>query len=282
MIRALQPFLAALRAARPPPDEAALTEVLYQQWFIDWRAPADLGAQASGDDRFVAALMGAAGTDTWLSPGWTVTGRVGGNAFVSDGAVQLYVDAAREVSPRNPREGAKVAVRLPCARGCATPGFFLLVSRAGRAPAVHDKLYLHLTPQGGTAVVERLRRLDARFEVKVANSAAAYGRRDSGVVYVDPAHRPKVARALLALSNARPHLFGARVPPMTSRLGRGISFAESHPDDGEGSFGEERCRLVARALLSARKGGALGPHLRAVFFRAGVDPAEPWLRASKA
>lgn len=281
MIRALRPFLTALRAARRPPTEAALTEVLYQQWFIDWRAPADLSAQAAGDDRFVAALMGAAGADTWLAPGWTVTGRVGRNAFVSDGAVQLYVDAFTELSPRNPPAGADVRVRLPCARGCATPGFFLLVSRAGRAPAVHDKLYLHLTPRGGTAVVERLRRLDARFEAKVANAAAAYGRCDSGVVYVDPAHRPKVARALLALSKEQPRLFGARVPPMTLPLGRGISVAESHPDDGEGSFGEERCRLVARALLLARTGGALEAHLRDVFFRAGLDPAAAWLRASK-
>jgi len=281
MRRSLKPHLAAVLAARRAPSEAELTEALYQRWFIDWRPPSDLTAQASGDDRFVAELGRRAGADTWLAPGWRVTSRAGPMAFVSDDLVQLYVDAHQALSPRDPKVGATVALRLPCARACATPGFFLLVSQLGRAPAVHDKLYLHLTSAGGRAVIGRLRALAARFEVKVANAPEAYGRRDSGVVYVDPAHRDRVVRALRPLA-AQPKLFNARVPPMTRRLGRGLALAEPDLVDGErpGSFGEERCRLVARALLRSRAGaGALEPYLSETFREAGVEPDAPWQRS---
>lgn len=279
MIRGLARWLAAARTSNV--SEAVLTEALYQQWFIDWRAPADLSAQAAGDDHFTARLAHAAGPGTFWDPGWRVTGRTPTHAFVTDGAVQLFADARREVSPKDPRTGADVKLKLPCARGCATPGFFLLVSPLGRAPRVHDKLYLNLTPKGGEAVVRALRGLKARFEVKVANAPGAYGRRDSGVVYVDPAHRLAVAHALLRWSR-RPGLFRAQVPPMTLRLGRGIAAAESHPSDGEGSFGEERCRLVARALqAAARDARPLAHHLRAVFGAAGLDASAPWARTAR-
>jgi hypothetical protein len=281
MITSLRTHLAEVRAARHAPSEEDLTELLYQRWFIAWRAPVDLTHQASGDDRFVAELSAVAGDDTWFAPGWTVTARSGPRAFVTDDHVQLYVDASSELWPADPAVGAAVHLRMPCARACATPGFFLLVSRLGRAPEVHDKLYLHLTKAGGRAVIARLRTVNAKFEVKVANAPDAYGRRDSGVVYVDPASRKRVVRALLPLS-AKPSLFRAEVPPMTKRLGRGLGLAEPDAVDGArpASFGEERCRIVARALLRSRAAGSLERYLPEALREAGLDPDAPWKRAT--
>lgn len=269
----LKKFFEWVRTARRAPPEEEITEALYQRWFIDWRAPIDLTAQASGDERCVAELSALAGDDTFLAPDWIVTAREGRMAFVSDDHVQLYVDAHRELSPRNPEVGAVVRLRLPCARGCATPGFFLLVSRQGRAPARHDKLYLNLTRAGGRAVIARLRRLDARFEVKVANAPGAYGRRDSGVVYFDPAHRDRLLRALRPLSK-QPKLFKSKVPPMTKQLGRGLAIVET--DASPTSFGEDRCRVIARGLLRGRAKGSLEPSLSEALREAGVDPEAPW------
>ncbi len=278
LVDSLRPFLSA---ARRRPSHAELTELLYQRWFIDWRAPRHLDAQAAGDHRLVAQLSHLAGSGTWLAPDWTVTARAAHRAFVTDGAVQLYVDATQQLVPAEPAVADTVQLRMPCARGCATPGFFLLVSQQGRATAVHDKLYLHLTPAGGRAVIERLSRLDARFEVKVANSAAAYGRRDSGVVYLDPRHRNRLMRALLPLSQRR-GLFAASVPPMTKRLARGIAVAQPEPVDAEApaSFGDERCKLVAKALLEATP-MTLTQQLERSLREAGINPREPWRRSSK-
>jgi hypothetical protein len=277
VIRSLLPFS---RLAAAGADEAALTEALYQRWFIAWRAPAELAAQSAGDHQFVAGLSAVAGSGGWLAPGWRVTLRSGPNAFVSDGSVQLYVDARHELWPKNPKVGSVVHLRMPCARDCATPGFFLLVSRQGRAPQIHDKLYLHLTPRGGRAVIDRLRRLDACFEVKVANAEKAYGRRDSGVVYVDPRHTRRLVSALRPLTK-KPGLFRASVPPVTKRIARGLAVAEPEPagDEDPKSFGDERCRLVAKALIRSGGGSTVRAHLREVFAEARLDFDLPWRRA---
>ncbi len=272
-------LLEALKALRGNPlTQNELTEALYQRWFVDWRAPADLTAQASGDDRFVAELSALAGTKTSWVPGWTVRSRSGPTAFVTDGRVQLWVEAKDELSPKNARAGSPVRLRLPCARGCAAPGFFLFVSPHGRAGSRHDKLYLHLTAAGGRAVIRRLSTLDARFEVKVANAPEAYFRRDAGVVYFEPHHRDRLVRALRPLA-ANPKLFKAAVPPMTHRLARGLAWVEADAST-DTSFGESRCVLVARGLLRAHAAGSrsLEPYLSQSLREGGVDPKSAWKR----
>ncbi|HEY8912317.1 T3SS effector HopA1 family protein [Lacisediminihabitans sp.] len=64
-------------------------------------------------------------------------------------------------------------------------------------------------------------------------------------------------------------------PPFTEWIAPGISWSED-PQNGL-SFGEERCRLVAEALIAARDHPLVA--VENAFVRAGLDPSEPHRRA---
>jgi hypothetical protein len=84
------------------------------------------------------------------------------------------------------------------------------------------------------------------------------------------------AEIVTLVEDLRPFL-AAGVPALTLRIGRGASLSEN-PADGR-TFGENRCRLVAAAVI-----GSMRVHHRAqvdraiaTFADAGVDPERPYL-----
>jgi hypothetical protein len=262
---------------------AWLTEALYQRYFIGWRTPSRSREDLAGEPGFVADLSARlAGPTTWEG-GFTVAQRTPEGVFVSNGVVRLWVAEPSAVRPRPRRIGQRVAVRVPCARESAIAGFFTVVSRAGRLrpDEPHLKLYLNVEPRAVPALLEglvkhrALRR--ARFEAKVGNEPAHYGRRDTALLYVAPGDYRTVAGWLLDFRRRHRAAFRSTSPPMTWPLAPGVSAAESPPLSDE-SYGAQRCRLLAEALVPA--------HARRVdwrsavaerFAREGLDWARPWL-----
>lgn len=269
--------------ARREETTAALAEALYQRYFIGWREPAWAREDLAGDADFVAALaQRTSGATTW-QPGFVVERRTPSGVFVVNDDIRLWVTDAADLRPRAQRTGQRVAVRLPCARESALPGFFTVVSRAGRlAPqAPHLKLYLNVAPAAVASLFEglvsapALRR--ARFEAKAGNEPTQYGRRDTALLYVEPGDYRRVSGWVLGFRRRHARHFRRDTPPMTWALAPGVAVAES-PVETEESFGAHRCRLLAEAVVSARAAGSdWRDAVRERFAREGLDWARPWL-----
>jgi hypothetical protein len=130
-------------------------------------------------------------------------------------------------------------------------------------------------------VMGELRRLATPAHVKVLNHPDAYLRRDPFVVYLPAAawHRHREAFA----SIHRDHVSAVRDdgPRLARRLGRGWWLAEEPPTTGQRmSFGQHRCLVIARGLISAHSAGltdAVGRlrSIREALRAHGVDPDSP-------
>lgn len=270
---AVAPFVPLVARRRSLHEPAALTEWLYQRLFIDWRPPTGRFAHdVAGAPWFVEQLRARAGHASYLQPGFRLAQRAPGGTFVENDHLRLFITDPRALVGRG-----RLSVRVPCAREALAPGFFSFVSRAGRLPEGADlKLYVNVTPAGALALVEALlhdRALrEARFEAKVVNDPGAFGRRDTALLYVEPASWRRVVRWLRAFSARHRRLFRTGTPPLTLPLGRSISAAES-PAGGD-SFGVHRCQLIAAGLL---RGGDWRAQIAAAFSEVGLDAAAPWL-----
>ncbi|MFT3840562.1 MAG: T3SS effector HopA1 family protein [Myxococcaceae bacterium] len=258
-------------------SEDQLTQYLYEHHHLDWdrwQPPHFLG-----DTGFVAELERAAGGARCLQAGWHVLGLDAAGLVASNGAVRLWVPRRPGAwLPAKPRVGAPVRLSFPCARAGAMPGYFVLVSRAGHAPfGPSVKLYLNLKPSGAVALVRELMRLRVRFDAKLFNHPLAYGRRDTAVVYCAPRDVKVMTRALQRFVRSHPAHVRAQPVPFTTVLGRGLSIGQSlEAEEREGvSYGELRCRLVARAVLRAPRERWLD-EIRRTFKRAGTDFDQPW------
>jgi hypothetical protein len=250
-----------------PPAQAQvwLTEHLYQRFFVRWVQPPPglhRSFDVAGAPAFVERLSREVGDAAYWEEGWWVEQASPGGTFVSNGEVRLFVRDPRELRPRRAQPGEHVRVRLPCALPAAVPGFFALVSRRGRfrRERPHIRVYMNLTPAGAVGMAGALARLEtARFEAKVVNDPAGYGRCDTGVIYVEPGSFEVLAALVRRLERRHPRWWRAGTPPLTFPLGRGSAVAESPPEPPEGateSYGQRRCRLVAAGVLAALAGSA--------------------------
>ena len=68
---------------------------------------------------------------------------------------------------------------------------------------------------------------------------------------------------------------GEACPRLTARLHRGVGAADG--DEVGSSFGVERCRLVARALLAATRPDDVAHLVRGELTASGLDPDRPYL-----
>ncbi len=267
--------------------EAALTEHLYRRYFCRWRPAAE--ARASGDPEFVARLTAKAqGATTW-DDGWVVADAGPEWAFVINGAIQVFVSDPRDLRPPAAQVGAAVQLRLPCARAGASPGFFFFVGPAGRISDArpHLRLYLNVTPDGAAGVVGALahdraaRRLF--LEAKFVNHPAAYGRVDTGILYVDPGSFDATLSLMRRLERAHPRWWRRGIPPFTYPLGKGTAVAEGAAGRRAESYGENRCRVMARGVLDALRSGAVPgeawrSRVAAAFAAEGLDLERPYVR----
>jgi hypothetical protein len=270
----------ALSAA---PDDAAraLEDHLYERLFTGWRPnEGRFSDSLGGAPHFTAALTAAIGEATWWAPGFRLESRAPAGCFVQGSEIRLFV-APEEVRPSRARRGAPVAVRLPCVREAAMPGYVCFNGRAGRFAddRPHLKVYANLRAAAAPRVLKALfgERALARvaFDGKVLNDPDAFRRRDTLLLYVDPRGVEAVVRVLRRQRAA----LRAEVPPFVLRVAPGLGVAES-PLDSPESFGAHRCRLFAEGLVRwSRDGGDVWQVVSARFASEGLDASRPWLGA---
>jgi hypothetical protein len=157
------------------------------------------------------------------------------------------------------------------------------------APEPLVRFYWHLRPEAAApyigAVTAALNARGVPFRTKVLNEPGAYLRADAGVLYLGRRHFRMIGDAIAQIHRTIVSGLRPEVPRFTKRLAPGLGLAED--PSNELSFGQHRCRLVARAAWRsfARNDVGLGPRSEALadeFRAAGLDPARPYLEPQSA
>jgi hypothetical protein len=246
-------------------------------------------AVASDDDggAFVRALSQANGGRGAWQDGWRVAAPESGDGVtvVRPGGLALLAPAEQVRAA-----GDRAAVLQPKELRGASPGYYVALGDHAFDPD-DDLAGLHwnIAAAGAATLVARLtyacNGAGLAFRLELRDAPGRYGRGDAAVLAIarrDYAPEMKLLRPLLRALG--PHLAGG-APAFTKPLARGLALAEL-PAGGQ-RFGEQRCRLLAEAMVAAGAGGARSPEARLAVVRehfaaAGVSLDAPYLQAGSA
>lgn len=289
---------AKLRCALTPQEARncllyELTSRLYSDFYIragptPRRLEADNFLQ-TGLTPFVAELSAANSGSGYWEDGWQVRTVGDSTAGVSRGDLLMWARLQDcMVAQGNPIGPDKaVHVRFPKEFLGMSPGFYMAL---GDMPLSVDvgqilvRVYWNLVADGAVSFVRIATRLlngaGLPFRLKVLRDRALFSRCDAAVIYILKSDYQTAAEALSTVyADVGMHLkLGS--PVFTKRLAPGVGLAED-PGVGE-SFGQNRCRLVADAVIRAYELGkkSVGERLQVVadrFAEDGISLTEPFL-----
>jgi hypothetical protein len=241
---------------------------------------------------FIEALS-AANTGTGARErGWSVVNVAGDVVTVARDGLRVwvrredtYADAEDIPSPTELR-----AVRFPKELLKLSPGFYLALGNEGLAfepGRALVRFYWNLRAEDAPTLVKGATQLlnddQIPFRLKVVNDPPHYDRCDAGVLYVQRADYervlPTVRRILVEL--------GANLkkgtPVFAKVLAPGLGLAEEPAVSGD-SFGVDRCRLLAEAIVRIHERAVAGAAdrlavIEEVFAENGISLATPYLNA---
>jgi len=236
-------------------------------------------------------MLSAANTGTGArESGWSVVSVDRDMVTVERDGLRVWIRredtyAATEdtVSP-----GQLRAVRFPKELLKLSPGFYMALGNEG-LPIEPDRLvvrfYWNLRAEDAPTLIKHATQLlnenQIPFRLKVANDPAYYDRCDAAVLYV---HRtdyeqvvPMVRRILVDLGGN----LQKATPVFTKVLAPGLGLAEEPAESGD-SFGMDRCRIFAEAIVRIHERGVTRATDRMaivdeVFAEAGINPSTPYL-----
>lgn len=162
--------------------------------------------------------------------------------------------------------------RLPFMRSCAdvlregwqgpsfecTNGYFILDHGLGRPRASTEmlRIYLNTAPDDAASLAvwlaSRMKFLSVAFTVKFLDDPAEYARSDTCVLYIESVQF-QAASSVLRGDQPTHTPLRPPIPAFTKMIAVGIGLAED-PERG-GSFGMDRCALVAEGLLRSHERG---------------------------
>jgi hypothetical protein len=291
--------------SRTDPLVQALTERLYARHYCRRKTPRE-ALKATPDD-LIDQLRSANGSEDCWHSGWEYLGRdEHGNALIRSGYKTRLAD------PGSYREEEAVGVGDAAASGAAiAAGARVVVFRpredVGSQPdyyyalgqslgdryeeLVGSRIYLNIRPEGAHHWVRVvscvLNRYSVPFAFKILRHRHAYGRVDTGVLYIPRRYAGFTAALMISLSEeaAGIHRLRRATPALTRRLAPGLAFADNPP--GGESFGISRMRMVAHGIVEAWRAGKVDVRarlesVRARFHAAGVRPDKPWLNPGNA
>lgn len=273
--------------ASAAPRATSLATELYERVYIRPRPEPELPPSPLALRRHLAALCAAnGGTGSW-EPDWRLVSAGEGAALASRlGAIfRVPSDCLRDDSGLE----AGCRVRVPGESQWLLPGYYLArgnaAARSGADLPTVLRLYWHLRPAGAAqwihGLTSRLNRRRIPFTLKAVRDPRRYRRADAGVLYLDPESYAGARREILRTWRDVRDELRPEVPLFTLPLAPGLGLAEG---TGQRSFGEERCELMATALLAAFARGGRSPadqlaDVVAAFRAVGLNPDRPHLSA---
>jgi hypothetical protein len=206
-----------------------------------------------------------------------------------DGHAAVRKDGVTFTAPRNDirgrsrhlQTGESCRVRIGKEIRNLLPNYYIAIgdSDSGHASLGNTplmRLYWHLMPEAAVpfvaSVTKHLNFARVPFRVKVLNAAEAYCRADAGVLYLEPRWYRRSADLLAGIYRDVRTVLRTETPMFARPLQIGLAVAED-PANGL-SFGQDRCRIVARALLEAFEQGATTTHTRALAIAAAMRAAD--------
>lgn len=230
------------------------------------------------------------GTGYW-EDGWHVVAVEDGNARVRRGGLLLWADlsACWPTRPGAITPGDAVRLRVAKESLNVSPAFYVAF---GNNPLIAQgadrllRLYWNIDADGAVSFVKdattRLNDADLPFRLKVLRDPSLFTRCDAAVVYISKGTFRAVASLLCnTYAEVSAHMKPG-VPVFTKPLSGGVGVAED-PVARE-SFGRNRCRLVAEALIRAYEldRNSVDDRLKIVSDRLAEDNislAEPFLNS---
>lgn len=283
-VRAALACAEALEAsAGTPLTEDDLAHELYRHWYVGPVAPEPV-------EEWWPPLAGMfraahAGGDDWADrEAEVIAGGIAGVAVVRSASGPRALCQGDYVSPVGaglaPRRGSHV-------RACSRQGALVADGwwrtwgpawdRRNTPPGlirVYFAVRLAHAPELVARITRALLPLTEPWALKIGVDAATLARADAAVAYLPADAWEAVAPRLVP---ACAGLVRAVAPPLTAPVAPGIALADEPGDDL--SFGESRCKLLARAhRLRAPGTDAVGVAAR-VFADHGLDPSAPHRRA---
>jgi hypothetical protein len=241
---------------------------------------------------FVDVLSAANGGTGAREGGWSIVDVAGDVVTATRDGLRVwftredtYADTADHLSP-----GQLRAVRFPKELLKMSPGFYLALGNEGLTFEPGRGLvrfYWNLRAEDAPTLIERATRLlnedRVPFRLKVVNDPARYDRCDAGVLYAqrtDYEHVLSVVRLILVELGAN---LKRATPVFTKVLAPGLGLAEE-PAESRDSFGMDRCRLLAEALVRIHEHAVAGTAdrlavIEATFAEDGISLATPYLNS---
>jgi len=227
--------------------------------------------------------------------GWSVV-KVAGNVItVTRDGLQVWLtrDDAYAGEAENLSAGQPLAVRFPKELVKLSPGFYLALGNEGLPfEAGRDlvRFYWNLRAEDAPTLVKRTTQLlnedRIPFRLKVLNDPSYYERCDAGVLYVQRSDYEKVVPAVRRVLTEIGGSLKNGTPVFTKVLAHGLGLAEE-PAMSTDSFGMDRCRLLAEAVIRIHERSIVGAADRlaiveAVFAEGGISFATPYLNRGSA
>jgi len=241
------------------------------------------------DAEFVARLSEANHSAGVLDAGWRVLARGCGECLCEKSGVRLRVSMAALQADGMRAEDEIVAVRFPGERRYWMPAYYC--TAAGTACEPELRIYFNVKPESAPWLLGVLSRelqdAAASYQLKLLNHPQSYTRPDAAVLYVPSSHA-RLCRGLVdqLLAEEGSRLRSA-IPALARRIYPGIAVADEPPllRGRRASFGEHRCRALARGLARAHREGtrSIGRAVDAIcgeLVLGNTDPACPYANLS--
>ena len=295
----LQKRQKAYRAATRSSLDTRLTHFLYRRYYAnipeDSEIETDENGRGLGDgfNPLLSILTKSNPGKGYFEPNWDYKGiDEKGAHIVSKAGLTLWIFDIKDIKPHEIplASNTRVSVKFPKHCIFTEQGYYYVYGDRHYEfrPSSCVRMYFHIHAEGGpdllNVLATALNRRDVPFHFKILSSSDLYIRYDTAVLYFDRIDYPTVRQAAAEVEECCGHWFLPEVPLMTKRLGLGLSIAEEpYPQRRKNdSFGLNRCRLIAEALLQAHQLGhrSSQQRLQAVigrFEQEGIDINRPYL-----
>ena len=229
----------------------------------------------------------------YFEPKWKYEGvDEKGIHMVSKAGLTLWISDLKHIKSHQSRLATNTWVSVKFPKHClfSEQGFYYVYGdkHFDLRPSSCVRMYFHIQAEGGpellNALATTLNERGIPFHFKILSNSELYIRYDTAVLYFDRVDYHAVRKVADEARECCGHWFLPEVPLMTKRLGLGFSIAEEpYPQRRKNeSFGLNRCRLIAEALLQSHQLGHRSARYRyqAVirkFEKEGLDINRPYL-----